>query len=400
MRKTLILTGVLLSGLVSSQLVPALMGELPAWFVAARHFAMMGLLAHIMIEVGREFDVDLGNKRQYAVDYLVAATAAAFPWLLVTGYFLLFLMPSVSATGRAPWMEALLAGRFAAPTSAGVLFTMLASAGLAGTWVFRKTRILAIFDDLDTVLLMIPIKILIVGFVWQLSGALVVLAAMLVLGWKAYRKLRWPATWPWILVYAFAITAFCEGLYHGTKDPATGVGLALEVLLPAFLLGCALKTHSADGHADGPGENPSGEGEAAAFVISCGFMFLVGFSLPPAFGASSRIAVAMSAWELGLHVVAVTVISNIGKMFVCFCYGSEASFRERLAVSIALFPRGEVGAGVLAVSLGYGIAGPFVTVAFLSLSLNLVLTGAFIVIVKRLLAPSARELEVTGGSGG
>jgi hypothetical protein len=63
-----------------------------------------------------------------------------------------------------------------------------------------------------------------------------------------------------------------------------------------------------------------------------------------------------------------------------------------------MFPRGEVGAGVLVVSLGYGIGGPATTVALLSLALNLLLTGLFILGVKRLLVerrsarrPSTRE---------
>jgi amino acid permease len=49
-----------------------------------------------------------------------------------------------------------------------------------------------------------------------------------------------------------------------------------------------------------------------------------------------------------------------------------------------MWPRGEVGAGVLVISLSYGIGGPIVTVAMLSLAFNLLLTGAFIYIVKRL----------------
>ena len=49
-----------------------------------------------------------------------------------------------------------------------------------------------------------------------------------------------------------------------------------------------------------------------------------------------------------------------------------------------MWPRGEVGAGVLVISLSYGIGGPIVTVAMLSLALNLLLTGAFIYVVKRL----------------
>jgi hypothetical protein len=34
--------------------------------------------------------------------------------------------------------EALLVGRFASPTSTGILFTMLVAAGLAGTWLYKK----------------------------------------------------------------------------------------------------------------------------------------------------------------------------------------------------------------------------------------------------------------------
>jgi hypothetical protein len=50
-----------------------------------------------------------------------------------------------------------------------------------------------------------------------------------------------------------------------------------------------------------------------------------------------------------------------------------------------MWPRGEVGAGVLVISIGYGIGGPVLTVAALSLALNLVLTGVFILMVKQLL---------------
>jgi len=62
---------------------------------------------------------------------------------------------------------------------------------------------------------------------------------------------------------------------------------------------------------------------------------------------------------------------------------------ERLALAIGLWPRGEVGAGVLIISISYGIGGPVVAVAALSLALNLVLTGGFIWIVKRLLSKSS-----------
>ena len=41
---------------------------------------------------------------------------------------------------------------------AGILFTMLAAAGLKASWVYKKVQVLAIFDDLDTILLMIRCK--------------------------------------------------------------------------------------------------------------------------------------------------------------------------------------------------------------------------------------------------
>ena len=50
-----------------------------------------------------------------------------------------------------------------------------------------------------------------------------------------------------------------------------------------------------------------------------------------------------------------------------------------------MFPRGEVGAGVLVVSIGYGLGGIALTVAVLSLAFNLLLTGVFIIAVKKLI---------------
>jgi hypothetical protein len=89
------------------------------------------------------------------------------------------------------------------------------------------------------------------------------------------------------------------------------------------------------------------------------------------------------------HVLAVTLLSNLGKMFPAFCYRREASPRQRLALAIGMFPRGEVGAGVLVISISYGLGGPTLTVAVLSLALNLLCTGLFIILVKRLLAADA-----------
>ena len=98
-----------------------------------------------------------------------------------------------------------------------------------------------------------------------------------------------------------------------------------------------------------------------------------------------------------MHVLILTVLSNLGKMFPAFCYRKEAHWRERLAVAVGMWPRGEVGAGVLVISLSYGIGGPIVTISMLSLALNLLLTGVFIYGVRKLTSPlpeySAIEAE-------
>jgi hypothetical protein len=60
-----------------------------------------------------------------------------------------------------------------------------------------------------------------------------------------------------------------------------------------------------------------------------------------------------------------------------------------------MFPRGEVGAGVLVISLSYGLDRTILAVAMLALALNLVLTGVFIVIVRKLLGRPAEATVTT-----
>ncbi len=67
------------------------------------------------------------------------------------------------------------------------------------------------------------------------------------------------------------------------------------------------------------------------------------------------------------------------------CYRKEVTLKERLALSVTMFPRGEVGAAVLLIGLGYGFGGYITTLAMLSLAINLILTGIFIWIVIKLL---------------
>ena len=59
-------------------------------------------------------------------------------------------------------------------------------------------------------------------------------------------------------------------------------------------------------------------------------------------------------------------------------------FSERLALSIGMFTRGEVGAGVIFIALGYSLGGPALLISVLTIVLNLILTGFFVVWVKKL----------------
>ena len=71
-------------------------------------------------------------------------------------------------------------------------------------------------------------------------------------------------------------------------------------------------------------------------------------------------------------------------MFPFFCYRQVAHWKERLALAVGIFPRGEAGAGILIISISCGIGGAMITVAMLSLAPNLLLPGVSIYAVKKL----------------
>lgn len=195
MRKVLAYSILLFIGLALSQALPALLGDARDAVANAIRLLTMTGLAFIMIQVGFEFHIDKSNLKQYGWDYVVAFTAASFPWVFATCYFVFAVLPPEVWADLDAWKETLLAGRFAAPTSAGILFSMLAAAGLGTTWLFRKARILAIFDDLDTVLLMIPLKMLMVGIAWQLGLAVVVMTVMLFMAYRWLHLVVMRVTW-------------------------------------------------------------------------------------------------------------------------------------------------------------------------------------------------------------
>ncbi|MFQ5353594.1 MAG: sodium:proton antiporter [Thermodesulfobacteriota bacterium] len=433
MKKIVLFSCFLICGLVLSQVIPAL---LPAHtyrdLAHATKLLTTVALGFIMIRVGYEFDLDKTRVRSYGWDYIVAATAATFPWIFVALYFVFVL--SAGKGGGIVWQEALLTSRFASPTSAGVLFTMLAAAGLTGTWMYRKIRVLAIFDDLDTVILMVPLKMIIVGLKWQLFVVLTPMIIFLMAAWRYLHHFKIPITWPWVLGYSVLITLAAEGIYLMSKSIDEVVTIHIEVLLPAFVLGCIIlhqKVSSSDETVLDITDTPVER--LVTVIVSTVFMALVGLSMPPIVdiaGPETEVRQAEmevlkaymqpngyveqkkaappapspeelqgapvgekspgTSWPaIAFHVLMVTLISNIGKMFPFFCYRREASWQERMALAIGMFPRGEVGAGVLIISISYGIGGSMLTVAMLSLTLNLLLTGVFIAAVKKLLNKGA-----------
>jgi len=404
MKKVALFSALLILGIVGSRILPDLLGDLLDQLRPGVDLLTIIGLAFIMIHVGYEFEIDKSDLGQYRWDFVVALTAAAFPWIIAAVYFVFVMFPSDVWASWPAWTEALLAGKSAAPTSTGVLFAMLAAAGLSATWLFRKARVLAILDDLQTVLLMVLLKTFTVGLSWPSGMVVLILLALLWLAWRYLRTLRIPVSWPWVLGYSVAIAAACETVYALSKL-TDRVTLHIEVLLPAFALGCLMTRppgsdphadDSREGHQEGP-EDPIEQ--RVSTVVSAVFMLLVGLSMPllidPAADAGARpgdsVSVTVSAsqpspgWAMIMvHVVVLTILVNLGKMFPVLCYRRQASWKERLALAVSLWPRGEVGAGVLILSLGYGIGGPMVKVAILCLALNLVLTGVFIWAVKRL----------------
>jgi Kef-type K+ transport system membrane component KefB len=421
MRKVLIYSILLVLGLIGSQtLGPSMHPNVERAIALATMFA----LSFIMIHVGYEFELDKSNLRQYGWDYVVAGVAASIPWIFCTLYFVYAMSPRAMWHSGDLWRSSLLEGLFAAPTSAGVLFAMLAAAGLGATWLFQKARVLAIFDDLHTILLLIPLKMLLIGPRWQLAFVAIVIVALL---WVAYRYLNalpLPSSWPWVMLYCALIVGFSELIHWGSLEIDPSMPIHLEVLLPAFAIGCVMRTPPGeDPHRDDAQEGVEEGPESAleqhvSTVMSALFMVLVGLSMPPIGGAQARPELANAevaqahatvsqpgftyagvspevvaqrdafpGWGMiSIHVLVITILSNIGKLFPAMCYRREAPLRHRLALAVGMFPRGEVGAGVLVIALSYNIAGPPLTVAVLSLALNLLLTGVFIIIAKRLIA--------------
>ena len=386
MRKVLSFSVFLVAGLVLSQSLPVLVGTEGIGAVrTVANILLYVCLSFIMINVGREFEVDKSRWKSYAEDYFIAMATAALPWFMIAIYYVFILLPPEFWNSWEAWKENLLLSRFAAPTSAGILFTMLAAIGLKSSWMYKKIQVLAIFDDLDTILLMIPLQIMMIGLRWQLIIVVLIVFLLLSFGWKQLGKYNWRQDWKAILFYSFLVFIATQSLYLISKSLYGEAGsIHIEVLLPAFIVGMIMKHKEIDT----PVEHKVATG------ISFLFMFLVGMSMPHFIGVDFAETQAgeysvtgsqeMMPWGMIIfHVLIVSLLSNIGKLFPVFFY-RDRKFSERLALSIGMFTRGEVGAGVIFIALGYNLGGPALLISVLTIVLNLILTGIFVLWVKKL----------------
>ena len=386
MRKVLSFSVFLVAGLVLSQSLPVLVGTEGIGAVrTVANILLYVCLSFIMINVGREFEVDKSRWKSYTQDYFIAMATAAMPWFLIALYYVFVLLPPEFWNSWEAWKENLLLSRFAAPTSAGILFTMLAAIGLKSSWMYKKIQVLAIFDDLDTILLMIPLQIMMIGLRWQLIIVVLIVFLLLSFGWKQLGKYNWRQDWKAILFYSFLVFIATQSRYLISKSLYGEAGsIHIEVLLPAFIVGMIMKHKEIDT----PVEHKVATG------ISFLFMFLVGMSMPHFIGVDFAETQAgeysvtgsqeMMPWGMIIfHVLIVSLLSNIGKLFPVFFY-RDRKFSERLALSIGMFTRGEVGAGVIFIALGYNLGGPALLISVLTIVLNLILTGIFVLWVKKL----------------
>lgn len=385
MKKVLSFSVFLLVGLAVSQVLPFIAGDATRSVKVVTDIFLYICLAFIMINVGREFEIDKSRWKSYALDYFVAMVAAAMPWLLIALYYIFVLFPSTQWGSGDLWKETLLISRFAAPTSAGILFTMLAALRLKSSWMYKKIQMLAIFDDLDTILLMIPLQVFMIGMKWQMAVILTVVIFLLVFGWKQMGRYGMRQDWKAILGYSVIVIVFTQGIYHISEyflGPHEGIHI--EVLLPAFVLGMVMKPQHIESKTE----------EKVSTAISYFFMFLVGVSMPQFIGLdmnsqptnpdSVTASLPMMSWGMiAVHVVVVSLLSNIGKLMPLAFY-RDRKFSERLALSIGMFTRGEVGAGVIFIAISYNLGGPLLLISVLTIVLNLILTGGFVMLVKKL----------------
>ena len=96
MKKVLSFSVFLMLGLIISQILPGMLGDGYGTVKTASNTLLYICLAFIMINVGREFELDKTRWRSYTSDYFIAMATAAVPWLLIAFYYIFCLDSGLS----------------------------------------------------------------------------------------------------------------------------------------------------------------------------------------------------------------------------------------------------------------------------------------------------------------
>ena len=325
MRKVLSFSGFLMLGLVISQFLPMIAGEGYGVVKSISNVLLYVCLSFIMINVGREFVLDKSRWKSYAEDYFIAMATAAPPWFMIAIYYVFILLPPDYWNSWEAWKENLLLSRLP-PPSAGILFTMLAAIGLKSSWIYKKIQVLAIFDDLDTIILMIPLQIMMIGLRWQLIIVVVIVFLLLSIGWQRLNKYDWRRIEGYPL-YSVIIFLATQILYLGSKELYGEAGsIHIEVLLPAFVLGMIMKHKEHDTPVE----------RSVATGISFLFMFLVGMSMPHFIGVN------FAETHAGTHSVTGSQENDVVGNDSIPCRDCFFTVKSRKTLSDVLLSRPEV----------------------------------------------------------
>jgi len=294
--------------------------------------------------------------------------------------------------------QGLLLSVFSAPTSAGMLISMMEAADLKNTWLFKKASMLAILDDIDALVFIAFMRILAIGSGYDLRhfGPVIVTVGLLTIAWFNMHKFVIPHSWPWVLLYAILIGTglwLWEGLTREYKD-CTYI-FVIAVLIPSFTLGCItydpkMETSQSYKHIEielteefiERQEYIDSHAPCMETFMGCAFMFFCWIK----YANSDR-----TSWD-GNDSCDISCDCDpnphdgrqTGNMFI---HGNETNTKDRYALGLAMVPRGEIGASVIIITLQTlkgRINDAYLGIVVLSVIANLVLSCGFIVYVKKL----------------
>lgn len=203
-------------------------------------------------------------------------------------------------------------------------------------------------------------------------------------------------------MYAFIVGTglwLSEGLTR--EFPHSHWLFVVEVLIPSFTLGCVtydpkLETSQSYTHIEIKlteelieKEEHADYAQCMETVMGCLFMFFVGLSMPSLseLGNISRTAVVF-------HVAMINIVMLLGKLLICFFYSNETNGLSRLALGLAMCPRGEIGASVVIITiqtLKGQIDVAYLGIVVLSVITNLVMSCVLIFSVKKLVEVEMKE---------